>query len=286
MVHSLSISHAALVLLLLLATTARAQRAEELDLDTLPSGAASEAPVPDLDQVAQQIVAQTNVFRKSEDLQPLTTNETLKETAQDFADFMARTSKYGHYADGKSPAQRASEHNYDYCIVLENIAYRYSSQGFSADELASGFVTGWKNSKGHRKNMLDPAVTETAVAVAHSKESGNFFAVQLFGRPQSAAIEFQVANMTSEALQYSVTAQQPRDSESNQSETANQSDTGSPFEIPPRAIMTHQRCRPSQIHFQWMMQEKVIQPEGGMKYTVRQGADGSLEVARAETDTQ
>ena len=279
MIHSLSIPHAALVLLLLV-TTARAQRGEELDLDTLPSGPAGEAPVPDLDQVEQQIVAQTNEFRKREGLQPLTTNETLKETAQDFAEFMARTNKYGHYANGQTPAQRASEHNYEYCVVLENIAYRYSSQGFSADELASGFFTGWKNSKGHRENMLDPAVTETAVAVAHSEESGNFLAVQLFGRPQSAAIEFQIANMTDETLQYTVTAQQPRDSASNQSET------GNPFELPPRAIMTHQRCRPSQIHFQSMMNGKMIKPESGTTYTVRQAADGSIEVARAEMDTQ
>ena len=86
-------------------------------------------------------------------------------TAQAFADYMARTDRYGHTADGNQPSDRAKARGYDYCIVLENIAYAFNSEGFTGEKLAGQFVTGWQNSPGHRRNMLDPDVTETGVAV-------------------------------------------------------------------------------------------------------------------------
>ena len=159
-----------------------------------PAQASSSPAKPDqsanLSQVEKLIVAKTNEFRQEQGRAAVKTNPQLTETVREFAAFMARTDKYGHEADGKQPADRASEHKYDYCVIAENIAYEYSSEGFATADLAARLVEGWKKSPGHRKNMLDPDVTETGMAVAHREKSGKYYAVEMFGRPRSAAIEF------------------------------------------------------------------------------------------------
>lgn len=53
-------------------------------------------------------------------------------------------------------------------------------------ELASRYFEGWKKSPGHRRNMLEASVTDTAVAVARSARTGRYYAVQLFGRTAAA----------------------------------------------------------------------------------------------------
>lgn len=100
------------------------------------------ASTPDLAMATTLIISRTNAFRQEEGHQPVTTNPLLMATAQDFADYMARTDRYGHTADGNQPAERAKQHGYDYCIVAENIAYQYNAGGFTTAELGGGFFTG------------------------------------------------------------------------------------------------------------------------------------------------
>ncbi len=188
-------------------------------------------PRPDLGPVATAIVEQTNSFRKAEKRPPVEANDKLTETAQSFAKYMAQTDKYGHTADGNRPSERAKTHGYDYCIVLENIAYAYDSRGFTAEKLTDQFVTGWKESPGHRKNMLDPDATQTGVAVARSEKTGHYYAVQMFGRPKSAAIEFRIENRAGETVQYTL------------------GDT--PYALQPRYTRTHTLCRPAELTFRW-----------------------------------
>ena len=109
---------------------------------------ASDAKKPNISEAVKIVVQQTNDFRKKEGKTPVKINEKLSTTAQYFADYMARTDRYGHKADEQGPADRAKKHGYDYCIILENIAYRYDSRGFSTQELGDGFFTGWKESPG------------------------------------------------------------------------------------------------------------------------------------------
>src|SRR5205085_9863408 len=125
------------------------------------------------------------------------------------------------------PADRAKEHGYDYCIVLENIAYQYDSTGFTTEKLGGGFFTGWKESPGHRRNMLDPDVTETGVAIARSADTGYYYAVQLFGRPKSLRIEFRIANSTGAVVRYKVGDRE--------------------YDLPPGVVMTHEVCRPTDV---------------------------------------
>jgi uncharacterized protein YkwD len=138
----------------------------------------------DTAQVEQVVVRDTNEFRKENGIAMAGPDPALRRTAEAFAAYMARTDEYGHEADGRTPGERAKRGGYDWCRVTENISYQWSSHGFETAELARRLVEGWKKSPGHRRNMLDPKVTETAVAVARSAKSGKYYAVQMFGRPR------------------------------------------------------------------------------------------------------
>lgn len=140
---------------------------------------------PDLTRVEQAIVSGTNDFRRDNGRRVVATQAKLEAAAEEFAQFMARTGKYSHEADGRKPSERVVAHGYRYCRVSENISYQYSSEGFESRELAARLLDGWKKSPGHRANMLDAAVVHTAVAVARSPKTGYFYAVQLFGSPRS-----------------------------------------------------------------------------------------------------
>jgi uncharacterized protein YkwD len=171
----------------------------------LPSLAAAQAK-PDLPKVESLVVDGTNEFRRHEGQRKLAPNETLDKAARAFAGYLAMTQEFGHEADGSTPAARARLHGYDYCLVSENISYQYSNAGFQTADLARKLVDGWKNSPGHRRNMLEADVVHTAVAVAHSPAKGvqKYYAVQMFGRPRSESVEFQVANLTRDPVNYRV----------------------------------------------------------------------------------
>lgn len=149
---------------------AQASHSDEVEVIHPPAvKPAADPKAPDLAAAVKGIIDQTNAFRTDEKKLPVKTNEKLMATASYFAQYMAKNDRYGHSADGARPADRATKHGYEYCIVLENIAYRYSSEGIATGELSTGFFTGWKESPGHRRNMLDADVDETGVAIAQRK---------------------------------------------------------------------------------------------------------------------
>lgn len=188
-----------------------------LSIAATPSAAAG----PDLGQAEQQIVDQTNRLRRGQGLAATNENRKLEAAARGFVQFMARSGQYGHEADGRQPVQRTRAAGYDECQVAENIAFQYHSADFVTPALAEGFFDGWRNSPGHRRNMLDADATETAVAIARS-DSGRYYAVQLFGRPASQSIRFEIGNRGPQAVRYAL--------------------DGKPFELPPRATRTHLQC--------------------------------------------
>ena len=207
-------------------------------------------PPPDLAKVTAGIIDRTNAFRKEEKREPVKANDKLTATAKAFAEYMARTDRYGHTADGTRPADRAKTQGYDYCLVLENIAYAYDSRGFDADKMTGTFVTGWKESPGHRKNMLDPDATETGVAVARSETTGHYYAVQMFGRPKADAVVFKIDNRSGETFVYTVGEQT--------------------FELLPRYVRTHTVCRPPAVSFAGPTADKpeTVTPKAGATLVV------------------
>ena len=198
-------------------------------------------------RVAAGVVERTNAFRKEQGLSPVEVDAALEAAARRFAGFMAKTGKYGHAADDRRPAARASAAGYEYCIVSENIAYQYRSRGFdSAGALARGLVEGWKHSPGHRKNMVDPDVTETGVGVAQG-EGGRWFAVQMFGRPKSASIRFSVRNRSGGRVDYRVGEET--------------------YALGPRVTRTHAICSPARIAIGERFTGRAAD---GARYTVTQ----------------
>jgi uncharacterized protein YkwD len=231
----------------------------------VPAAALAQQPAaaPDLERATQLIIDQTNQFRRAEGRGSVAVNAKLAATARDFAAFMARTDMYGHEADGRQPADRAKAHGYDYCLVAENIAYAFRSPGFATEELAKQFVTGWQNSPGHRKNMLDPDVTETGVAVARSPDTRLYYAVQLFGRPRSASVEFRIVNQAGVAVRYAVEDRE--------------------YDLPPNVTMTHQVCRPTAVTFRWP-DGVTVRPSAGDRFAVVRGAGGTLGVKKVDAE--
>lgn len=193
---------------------------------------------------ARRVVEQTNAFRQSEGRSALARDEVLEAAALEFARYMARTGRYGHGADGRTPVERANAAGYEHCVVAENIAYQYSSAGFETGALARALVEGWKNSPGHRRNMLDDAVSETAVAIVQAPD-GRYFAVQMFGRPKRAAIRFSIANAGRRQAAYRLGEKR--------------------HVLPPRGVRTHLICRESTLELPGRNQ---LTPRDGARYTI------------------
>jgi uncharacterized protein YkwD len=226
-----------------------------------PTPAATAKPgTLDLQEVTRQIVAATNKFRREQGQKELKVNPELTRAAQYFADFMARTDKYSHTADGKEPWERGAMYGYDYCVFLENIAWAFKSDGYTAEQLARTFMKGWEKSPPHRKNLLDADVSEIGVAVAHSSKSGKYYAVQDFGRPKSQEITLRITNATDAAVQYSV--------------------DGQSRSVEPRYTVTHSRCRPPELRFPGIGAGSgtTFRPKTGAHYVIRQDSTGRLTV--------
>lgn len=244
---------------------AAAQSSEEHAVEVISShdvGSFRPQKDADLKEVAQSIVQQTNVFREAEGLEALSSNEKLRQTAQDFADYMAETNRYGHTADGRRPSQRVSDHDYEYCVVAENIAYHFQTLGIATQPLADQAFTGWKSSPGHRRNMLKPPITETGVALSQSESTGVYYAVQLFGRPRSASQSFSMKNQTMNDIAYRVDQRS--------------------FLLSPRYSRTHRVCGPPTVML--MQGEQAIAdqepPDGATLAVVN--SDGRLQLQSIE----
>lgn len=159
---------------------------------------------PDVAKAAEEVIERTNALRKKQGLEPVRQNDTLEKTTGYFASWMAHSGEYGHQADGNRPSDRAKLFDYDYCLISENIALDPRTARVSSKELGQNFYQLWYDSPGHRRNMLAPFVTETAVSIRYNRKSKKYYAVQMFGRPTSDAIRFQVVNRSDRDLSYSV----------------------------------------------------------------------------------
>ena len=154
--------------------------------------------LPDLPKVEAAIIEITNTTRAEAKLGRVTVSPQLTAAARAYADVLARSKIFTHEADGTTMSARIDKTGYKSCTAAENLAMHQSSRGFATRELAVSAMEGWLNSPGHRKNIMTPEVTETGVAVVRAPVTDpKFLIVQLFGRPQSLSVEFQVSNGTS-----------------------------------------------------------------------------------------
>jgi uncharacterized protein YegP (UPF0339 family) len=185
----------------------------------------------------------------------------LAAAARGFAQYLAKTGKFAHEADGSEPQRRAEAQGYRYCLVAENLAMNLDSRGFESRQLAKEAVEGWKKSPGHRANMLQAGVTEIGVAVAQAPDKNpKYISVQLFGRPESLKIKFSLENRTSTAVPYALGAEA--------------------HTLPARTIVTHTMCDASLLTFENAGTGVKFDVRNGDKFTARAGPAGSVELKR------
>ncbi len=184
---------------------------------------------PELATVEIVIVEKTNVFRRQNKLTKLKRNAVLDRAARAFARYLAQTGKFSHTADGRRPADRVKLAGYKFCLVAENLALNGNARGFTASELADQAMAGWRDSPGHRRNMLLPAVTDIGVGVAKAAGEHRYLSVQLFGRPEALRYRFSIRNEARKQVRYTF--------------------AGKPAQLPPRSIMTHTACLSANAQF-------------------------------------
>jgi|LNFM01.1.fsa_nt_gb hypothetical protein len=183
--------------------------------------------MPDIPKAEIAIVEQTNAFRVANKLQSVRTAPALTKAAREFAGFLSSSTLFSHEADGRRPIDRIKAAGYAPCATAENLAWHSDSRGFETLQLATATVEGWKNSPGHRKNLLMDHATETGVAIVKTRREEKYFAVQLFGRPDTLKYSFRVENTAAREVVYRV--------------------AGEAMRVAPRQIVTHTACLPAEI---------------------------------------
>ena len=218
------------------------------------------ASLPDLPQTEIAIVEMTNAFRKDNKLGALKPNAALTAAARAFADYLGKSGKFGHEADGRQPAQRAEAQGYRYCTVAENLALNLDSRGFETQQLARDAIEGWKGSPGHRANMLRPHVTEIGVAVVRAPDRDpKFISVQLFGRPEALKVQFTIENQAGAEVHYTLGEET--------------------ISLPQRTIATYTRCDPDKLTFEKAgAAARPHEPRNGDTFVVRAGTGGAIAV--------
>jgi Cysteine-rich secretory protein family len=204
---------------------------------------------PDIAKTEVAIIELTNVFRAEQKLAPVKSDPALTAAARAFARFLADSTTFSHTADGRQPQDRVKAAGYSYCRTAENLALNMDSRGFQTAQLARDAVEGWKNSPGHRKNLVAPHVTEIGVGIAKSKTEEKYLSVQLFGRPASLQYKFKIMNEAGVAVSYS--------------------HNGEKQTLGPRIIVTHTACDPGVLSFDRAGTQPVRNPEA--RYPIKDG---------------
>jgi uncharacterized protein YkwD len=163
---------------------ALSRRALLLTLAALPLSARTAAAwcAPRLadrvDEIEWHIQFLTNQQRIWAHVAKLEPSPPLATIARAHSQDMLTRKFFGHVnPDGLNPKDRVQRAGLHHAYVAENV---YSTRNGSSDaaEAASVIVTGWMNSSGHRRNILDPKLTLLGVGVA--ADDDEILATQLF----------------------------------------------------------------------------------------------------------
>ena len=131
------------------------------------------------EELAHFGISLINRERQKTGLSPLSHSPKLTQAAQNFSNVLAQSGTFNHYADGSDLIGRAGSVNYRYQTLAENIGWIGSQDQRTAQ--IEGLTARWMQSDGHRKNILNPKVTEVGVGLTRS--GSKLFGVQIFGKP-------------------------------------------------------------------------------------------------------
>ena len=129
------------------------------------------------------IVDQTNAYRQTKGLARLSRSADASQVAQAYANYLARTKKRGHHADGRSPVDRLRAGGVKFCKFRgENWHMSWTRpKRVSSEAAVAKAMRFWKRSPGHER-ALRSAATEIGVGVAGWKHGNQWYyqSVQLF----------------------------------------------------------------------------------------------------------
>ena len=145
------------------------QPAWQLQAVRVPAAAAS----PDTSEVTQAVVRLTNELRKERGLPEVVIRAELNQAAIAHTQDMASGGFLSHVgSDGSTAGERIRAAGYEWREYGENVARGYST--------VAAVFSGWLASDGHRRNLLDPDVTETGVGFV---AEGGYW-TQIFAAPR------------------------------------------------------------------------------------------------------
>lgn len=137
-------------------------------------------------RLADLIFEGINEVRKEQKLPALTQDAILFDAAQFHAEYLVKAGKLTHYQTKdkyKKPVNRVRAFGGKHSVVAENVAYQQFESGTRTyEELAKKFVRQWVKSSGHYRNIINPKVNESGVAVGVDTKTGKVYAVQVFGK--------------------------------------------------------------------------------------------------------
>ena len=123
-----------------------------------------------------------NQERKKAKLPPLHRNALLEKSAQRHSDDMNVKNYYDHNSlDGKTPNMRIKESGY----LKDHQGYQTAENIAVGQNNPEEVMKGWMNSKGHRKNILNPGLEEIGVGVTKNTNNNlyaGYYWVQNFGQ--------------------------------------------------------------------------------------------------------
>ena len=135
-------------------------------------------PADDVDAMKQDIVDRTNALRRENGAAALRVNDKLMRAAQVRADEMAAHTVYSHTRPNGEKFNTVTDCPY----MAENI-HRIADWVLSDQTLTERAVADWSTSTAHRKNMVNPKLSEIGVGLARGiNDTGDpcWYCVQLF----------------------------------------------------------------------------------------------------------
>jgi len=138
---------------------------------------------PTFEEAERLVVEQSNLSRLSVAATEVRPNSQLTAAARGFAEYLAKTGRFEHHADGRNVLVRATAVGYRPQVICENLFECSVPAGITTRELAKAAVDGWLRSEGHRRSLLDKRVREIGVGVAGDPVAGKYYVVEVLARP-------------------------------------------------------------------------------------------------------
>ena len=125
----------------------------------------------EIEALEMQCFNEVNRLRVAHGLNPLAFNEGLQRVARDYSRRMAEEKFFSHNdPGGNTVRERVSNVHIRWRVLGENLAY---SNGYINPVAVS--LTGWMDSPGHRRNLLDQMWRQTAIGVWISANGTVYF---------------------------------------------------------------------------------------------------------------